>query len=255
MDVPLAEKISSLKQELKFYGDEIVKQVTAIHSSVAGSINLRNDPRNALQILQEDVSSLLLEAQTHSQHISAHKQELDECKEMMLIISKVSDVADAVSKCDEAIQGSDVVKAAEMVNQLKTKLSSLPPPNSEISTGKVCSLLCRESQIQRFRFVARLRRLLAASVRVEVGSIHVIKSLSGMLQGEDLIIQTPLRLEDIWRAVLAVGDEDSCLKPIVEDIWCKVLKPQWKERKLNLPHIVRSSEASELVFDGSFRGT
>ena len=57
------------------------------------------------------------------------------------------------------------------------------------------------------RFKSRLRRLFSSCISVETGRIQIFKSLDGMIRGEDIIIDTPVLLEDI---IQIMGKMDVC---------------------------------------------
>jgi hypothetical protein len=84
---------------------------------------------------------------------------------------------------------------------METKLAELPLGNTDIGSGEVYRVLRRESSAIKNRFSSRLRRLFNACVTVDPGRIHILKSIEGMVRGEDLLLESPIKFTDILRSM------------------------------------------------------
>ena len=247
------ERLSALKLDLKSYGDEIIRHVEAVHSSGmhTAPINLKSNPTNSIKLLQHDVAAVLQEAQENRDFRELNGSEIDKVEKLMSTLTAVSEVAGYIAKCDEKVNDSDIIATAKSIADLTTVISDLPAPNTEIGSGKVCTALRQESQILIYRFQARLRRLLSLCIHVDIGRIAVHKKLEGILRGEELEVQVPIRIEDIWTALTITGIAHDEIKKLLKSIWISVFRPLWKEKKATMPRISRSekSDSAELLFE------
>jgi hypothetical protein len=249
-----SERILSLRAELGACGKEIVAQITALYSEGKdgiAQINLKNDPRNAIKVLQHDVLDCLQEAKTRSDLRDSYASDLNECKALLDVILKVSTASEKIIKLEEAVGGSDIRKTSVLVAEVKDALGELPSPNSELGTGVVCTSLRKEARILRSRFQARVKRFLGNCIICEQGRITVVKQLNGVVRGsgEDILLDRAINLADIWAALVATNSADESVDSVVDAIWNSVLKPLWKEKKTQSPGIFTGDDTSELVFE------
>ena len=233
-----SERVRSLKLELETYGKEIMRQTSALYTSSGGSthVNLKSDPRNALKILKHDVMEMLTTCSAKSDYSNRFGSDLNECEEMLQVLRHISSTGDALAQCEDAIGGSDLLVACQQLAQLEQSLEQLPGANSELGSGQVCTILRREGAMLRYRFHARLKRLLRQCIHLELGTCVVNKQLQGIVQGEDAILDTPIRLTDLWTALASASTPaepllDESTDGLVEAIWNSLLRPLWRERK------------------------
>lgn len=260
------EKLASLRAELRYYEDQIYSQISAIHghggvafggdktSSGHGrkpAVDLRNDPRNALPLLENDVHALLKEAQKSSEYFELHKDEIRECGLLIETVKTVVSITDLLSKVEAAVNSYDIVGSTELISDLRSQLALLPSSQSEIGSGPVCSYLVRESHIVIFRLNARLRKIMTHCITVDKGRILVNKVVKGILDDEETILAQPLDLSSVWMALLAT-DKQLCQEiaiSLVKDIWTHIMLPLWKEKKGCAPRVSQRNEVSVLEID------
>lgn len=249
------EKIRELRQDLKSLGAEISNRLTCIHSNISGcSVNLRNNPTNSIKLLQHDVVSLLKEFQSHKEEEAKNKMELEAVSQLMDILTAVSAVSDCILQCELKINSEDLTDASSSIQELDEFLLHLPRPNTEIGTGKVCSILRRESALVKSRFQSKLKRLLDHCIQIEKGKIFVCKSLKGMIKGDDVLLQNPLPLGSIWGAIRAAGDCDEAVSGVLKRVWDLVLVPLWRERRAQAPTVHNTDDGACMVFEAVVRG-
>ena len=115
-------------------------------------LDFKNDPRNAVRVLRADVLELLETTQSKASEFSAEsKEELDECSSLVDILVKIVALTDAMSACDVALAGSDIMKSVSLLEDMELKLTELPSASSEYGSGMLCRLLRREVNIIRGR--------------------------------------------------------------------------------------------------------
>ena len=145
-DDNIEERISSLKSEIKSYGSDILKHISALYSCNSTlPIDLKNDPRNILkvcllhlslngflftlfcyklslvQMLQIDVKQILSDAQEHSAYTALHKEDIQACAALTDSLEAVAAASSALETAEEAILSSDLSKACDaLVRQHST---------------------------------------------------------------------------------------------------------------------------------------
>jgi hypothetical protein len=270
------DKLASLRAELRYYESQIYTQINAIHGagvlggfsesggSVGGAgdgdgagagrvlpIDLRNDPRKALPLLQSDVHALLQEAHKTANFYELHKSELQDCEYLIETITTIVSVTDLIVKTETAVNSFDLLKSTCLTQELRSKLLSLPSSNSEIGSGAVCAHLRREAQIVIFRLHARLRRLIMHSIVIEKGRIVVNKVLKGMLNDDETILAESVSLTDIWTAIATVDQQltGEIIDSLISEIWALVMLPLWREKRVSAPRTSHSDGISVLEFD------
>lgn len=103
------------------------------------------------------------------------------------------------------------------------------------------------------RFLARLRRLFNECVIVECGRIYVAKHLVGMVRGEDVLIETPIRLHDILAALERTDSAYEVIDALALSIWRDMLKPLWKEKKMVASKIFTDDDRAEIIYENVVR--
>lgn len=261
-EIEFEERILSLKSELHQYGNEIINHINGLYSNISGfndnkfqNINLKNDPRNSIKIFQHDVTEIIIEATALRDYEIKHKNEIEECKDLVEIIRKVIVAADSVAVCDEYVSGTDLIGTCDALLVMDNNMDELPGPNSILGAGFVCITLRKESQILHSRFSSRIRRLLGNCIQFENGRITVLKNLKGMLRGEDLLLDKPIQLVDIWSALVRTGCYDECVQNVVFSVWFYIICPLWKERKVQSATLFHTEDQSELLFDSVARNS
>ena len=104
-----------------------------------------------------------------------------------------------------------------------------------------------------YRFLARLRRLFNECVTVECGRIYIAKVLEGMVRGEDVLIEQPIRLQDILAALESTDASIEVVNAFALSIWRDILRPLWKEKKMVPSKIFSGDDRAELVFENVVR--
>jgi hypothetical protein len=243
-------QVHLLKQELKSYGDDIINHIKSLHSQLQNEkISLKTDPKLVIQSLQQDVINLVKEAQEHSEYWTQNHNEIEECEKLMIFLVSISTASEVIAQCEELINSNDLTQIQNHMIKLKDAIDHLPSQNSAVGTGQVCSLLRRESAILKSRFQTRLKRLLQNCVHIDSGRILVVKKLKGAIRDEDLIIQEPIALKDIWNVLRQFSNFKECIEILVIEIWTKVIRPLWKLKKISFPRTIRNESSTELVYD------
>ena len=249
----IEEQLNSLKIEVKTYGDEIISHISTLHSNYhEDNISLKTDPKLMVLSLQQDVNNLILESQNHSEYLEKNHSEIEECRKLLSILTNISNVSEMISECDEVIHGNDILLSSRSLQTLQDNINNLPSTNTDIGTGKVCLLLRKEFSILQSKFQTRLKRLLRNSINIEQGKISIVKRLKGGIKDEEVILQTPILIHDIWNSLLQTSSLSSFNEYVnlfIKDIWYQVMKPLWKLKKVPFPHISRGDDSSELVYD------
>jgi hypothetical protein len=261
-EIEFEERIFSLKSELQQYGNEIINHINGLYANISGfndtkllNINLKNDPRNSMKIFQHDVTEIMLEATSLRDYEIKHKNEINECKDLVEIIKKVVVAADTVAICDDYVSGTNLIGSCDALLVMDNAMDKLPGPNSILGAGFVCITLRKECQMLHSRFSSRIRRLLGNCIQFENGRITVLKSLKGMLRGEDILLDYPIQLVDIWSALVRTGCYDECVQNVVFSVWFYIICPLWKERKVQSATLFHTEEQSELLFDSVSRNS
>lgn len=244
------DKIKSMKQELKSYGEDIMKHVSSLHSNMPDErISLKSDPKMMVQLLQQDVLNLIAQSEAHVENSVKNEAEIEECKKLMNILILVSTISDLIAQCDEVINGNDLLLTNKYLSMLQVNIDSLPSSSSDIGNGKICKLLRRENSILQSRFKSRLKRLLRNCVTVDVGKVAISKKLSGSIPDEEQVLSEPIELSTLWTALVQAGIADDCISVLVQEVWQRVLAPLWKIKKLSFPHVSRTESTCELAYD------
>lgn len=250
------DRISRLETELRLCGNDIMEHITGLYSNnITENVNLKNDPRNAIKMLQHDVIDCLQSASERSLAREEYTSDVDNCRDLMDIISRVSIISTKLVQCEEAVGGSDLLLAHKLISEIKVLLVEIPAPNTEIGTGAVCKILSQEARLLRSRLQARMKRLLCNCIVFEYGRLSITKRLKGMLRGcgEDVLLESSIELCDIWTALVGIGSAKEIVDLVVENIWQYLLRPLWKERRPQSPHSFTNEDRAEIIFDNVVR--
>lgn len=256
-------RISTLQVELDSCMKDIVNHISSLYAPENIPINLRNDPRNAVKILQHDVLDVLHSAQERANYSESFANDIENCQSMMDIIEKVSVASEKITKCDDAItNGTELLIACRLLEEVNIALCALPEVNTDIGTGVVCSVLRKESRMLKSRFHSKLRRLLSNCIICEYGRVNIIKRLKGMIHGcgEDIYLEDGkyIELSEIWACLVNISINNNndmssineSIKGVIESIWGTLLRPLWKERKGGqTPVIISNDDHAEIYFD------
>ena len=219
------DRINNLQAELKKCGNEIMTHISGLYSDKSSVMNLKNGPRNAIKLLQHDVIDVLQSSQERTNIREEQVADIDNCRSLIDIITRVSEISTKITLSEEAIGGSNLLLACKLISEVTTMLTEMPAPNTEIGTGEVCTVLRKEARLLRSRLQARLKRLLGNCVTCECGRLIVTKRLKGMLRGcgEDSLLESTIELADIWNALISIGSAEESVIGIVESIWLVTL--------------------------------
>lgn len=251
-----AERISDLRKELGSYSRDIGAHLQAIrapHAETHAATDLTHSPLNAVQMLHADVLELVREARGRRDGLGA---ELRECEALAGVLRKVADAVYAIEVAARDTTGSDIPKASESLQQLQarmTALSSAAAACSEWSSSPVVTLLKRESRAIALLFRARVKRLARLCVHVSQGKVGVQRSLQGVVRGEPFLIDAPIRLVDLWTALLGDGGARELVEELVRAVWLQVLHPLSRERKAAAPKVFADELVASLTFEAVAR--
>ena len=247
------DRISNLQAELKKCGNEIMTHISGLYSDDnIGTMNLKNGPRNAIKLLQHDVIDCLQLAQERSNIRNDYMPDVNNCRSLIEIISKVSEIATKISQAEETIRGSNLLLACRLISEVKSMLTEIPAPNTEIGTGEVCKVLRKEARLLQARLLARIKRLLGNCIVCECGRLSVTKRLEGMLRGcsEDSLLESAIELSDIWTALISLDSAEESANAVVDTI-LKVLKVIRKESAVCFQTLTLCHLRQQLARNGS----
>ena len=262
------DRVKCLKAELRSYGNDIQTHLkalydpnfalsTSLNGGKALSIDLTINPLNTIPMLHNDVIDLLKESKeikavnssNNKEELERMKEDLLQCEEMILILKQVAEVVGLLETISFTMYSSDIMKACDHLTLLEVKLKDLKGLKTELERGFVVSLLKKEASLLKFQFIARLLRLIRFSVQIFHGRISVTKSLKGVVNGEENIIETPILLSDLWSALLHMQQAENFMPELVDSLWTCVLLPIWREKKLTAPKVAREEIHSSLLFE------
>lgn len=216
------QRINNLESELKISGNNIMNHISSLYSDNESSvINLKNDPRNAIKLLQHDVLDCLQSTQERAEIRKEFADDVENCSNLIDIISKVSSISMKITQCQEAISSTNLIFACNLIIEIKNLLSELPASNTEIGTGEVCTILRKETRYLQSRLLARIKRLLGNCIVCELGKLNITKKLKGVIHGcgEDVLLESCIDLSDIWEALLSIGDVEESIGSVIDSIW------------------------------------
>ena len=202
-------------------------------------------------MLQNEVAELLKDSRSYTKELAGKESQIKECEELVGVIARVSHASDLVMQLEESIGGADLAASLSRVAAMTAALDALPGAHSTTGDGAVCKLLRQEGKLLISRFHTRLRRLMQQCAVVERGHIFIQKELKDVVRDEGSLLDTPIALSAILDALLQLGNADDVLREMMLDVWLRVVRPLWRERKLLTPRVYSSNEAdtAELLYD------
>ncbi len=255
----LAQRISGLLVDLETCQQEIVDHVTALYGgseNILTPVNLKNDPRNAMKMLQHEVLDCTETVQERGgNYRERFASDMERCRDLMESIVQISTASEKIVRCDEVVGGVDLKLANKLIAEVKQSMAVFPLSCADASRGTVIKTLRREARLLSSRFQAKLRRLLGNCIVCECGRLSVTKRLKGMLRGcgEDMILETGIDLADIWEGLVSISSVEDSIAGVIESVWQAVLKPLWKERRPQAPRSYAGDEQAEMVFENIVR--
>lgn len=237
MDIhDLDDRIQGLKSDLKVYGDAIFAmtraQMDAHSADIPMKIDMKSDPRNALCLLNNDLSTIINEKIALKHQLSSQSQlDVNSCKQRLLLLENVCGICDLFSAIDISMTSFDLKATAAALAEINTRLASLPSESSDLGSGQVCKLLRTEYLMVQERFFCQLRRLLDHSIIINPGKIYVRKRFSGVIPNEDMIIENEMHIEEIWIALSSIGRASTYAIHVVDSLWTHIILPLFLERK------------------------
>ena len=238
------QRLASLKTDLKLYGGEIVDYVSSLYGTNQpdSRFELKNDAFSMLNVLQIDVAEILKESQQRKDQKAQHAMDIEECSQLTNTLTHISSIVDKIADCEALIGKMMLVPAYHAIEQLNISLEGLPGPNTEIGSGKVCSILRKECNLLNSRLHSKLMRILKESVQFEPGHIAVHQELRGVLRAEDTIINEPIALKEVWTAINLTGRDDEAVDVLLRQLWTCLVRPLWREKKSTAPRVHRVAE-------------
>jgi Ca2+/Na+ antiporter len=169
------------------------------------------------QMLQNEVKELIKESKAFSKDIVDKDSQLNECEQLVSLISCVASASDSVVLVEERIGGADLAGCLAAMAAMSVSLDLLPAKQSSAGDGAVCKTLRREGGMLRSRFHTRLRRLFQQCVVVERGHILVFKELTDVVRDEGALLESPIALKDILGTLLKVHCAFLCRRLFVRN--------------------------------------
>ena len=261
----LAQRISGLYVDLQTCQQEIVDHITALYGgseNIMVPVNLKNDPRNAIKMLQHEVADCIETVQERGgNYRDRFASDVEMCRDLMESIVQMSVASEKIVRCDEVVGGIDLKLASKLIAEVTLSLELFPSSGSNVGAGAAVGIgvaiktLRREARLLSSRFQAKLRRLLGNCIVCECGRLSVTKRLKGMLRGcgEDMLLETGIDLVDIWESLVGISSAEDSISGVIESVWQAVLKPLWKERRAQAPRSYAGDEQSEMVFENIVR--
>jgi hypothetical protein len=250
------DRIASLRLDLARSKKDIVNHVTGLYSNNKENtrFDLKDDPFKELQYLQNDVTVILEQSKVRSEVRKSNEKEIQEYSSMIDVLQKISDISDNLMICEQTISKLSLRNAGKLIGDIEQSLRELPGPNTEIGGGQVCSILRKECKMLKNRLMSKTRRLMQDCIKFDYGRIVVNKQLKGMIRSEDVIIEDPIMMSEIWETIALMNKTEEIVDEMIRKLWLYVLRPLWKEKKPQSPHIVISSSSrSELIFENIAR--
>ena len=244
----LEERVSTLRAELRSYGRDIHQHLSGLFgASPACPIDLTSNPMLAIPMLHADVLELLQTAKDlrHEQAM----EELLECQRMISALKTLHEVIDAIENVSKFSTSSDIPslhQAILLMNEKQGNLLNLP---NNFGNSPVIGFVVKEMKLQHSQYCSRLRRLVRSCFHMSLGKIQVAKILTGLLPGEEDIIETPIRLVDLWNFLLATGHAQDIVNEVIREVWLQVFLPLWREKKVAPPKITNDDVASSLTYE------
>jgi hypothetical protein len=251
------QRLSSLKADLKMYGEDIVTHVLSLYdiTQPGARFELKNDPFSMLSVLQTDITEILKETQDKAEYRTQHSGDIDECKRLSKLLAQISQVVDKIVECEGLISKMALIAACKSIDQIAAALDDLPSTSTELGMGRVCKVLRKEHNLLRCRLSAKVNRIFKEAVQFDFGHITVHRELKGILRSEDAMIPDAISLTDVWAALNLLHLEDAAVETVLRSVWAYLLKPLWREKKTQAPRTSRQEEpnASEFVLDSIVR--
>ena len=283
------ERLRLLGAELSTLTDEIHNLLLSVHSNVMSaletynpgyaldgekkedSIDLRNNPSKLLKILMYDLNELQNIAKSNDALLSAKQKEINECDDLLVILSSITSASESILKCDEMITNNcNNLDLTTIYNRMKTMEETIA--NLAGNSGKsscsgskankeVLSILKRECKIIKTKFIAKLQRLLKFAIEINAGKVTVKKIIIGVLPFTDVLVDplNPILLHDVWSILINLYDDQSSaasislleqsVKDIVQQLFSKIIVFFWKEKKFQPAIRVATEDKSEITFE------
>lgn len=250
----MEERIASLKVDLKTYSKEIMDNIQSLYSDPAGkSFDLKSNSTQILKILHHDVIEILQVSKEKKEVDAAHATEIKECSELVGVLMQISSLSESLINCERQIDNLMLLQACKTLSSIQDALTALPDMSTDVGSGAVCSLLRKEHRIHRSRLVSKLQRLLKEAVQFERGRVVVYGELNDVIRCEDMITEDPIALADIWEAVLYVCKAEAFVGDLLSNCWLHIMKPLWREKRSQAPHVSSNGHKSELIFENMYR--
>jgi hypothetical protein len=230
-------RIQGLKSDLKSYGDEIVAIVSAqmdtgLISPIPLKLDMKHDPRNAIYLLNDDLSAIINEKIELKHQLSSQMQlDVSECKQRLSLLETICAICDLFSSIDISMTSHDLKFTAAALAEVSSRLALLPAESSDVGSGHVCKLLRSEHLMVQERFFCQLRRLLDHIIVISPGKILVRKQIVGVIPNEEVILDDALSMEDIWHALLSIDRAHAYVNHVIDSLWSHIIQPLFHERK------------------------
>lgn len=229
------ERVSVLKKDLLIYGNEIVEHVGSLYSSKRTKnnlIDLKQDPKSAINMLSHEFSEIVKISKEQSEYAHIHLDAIQECSHLIAVLDGLITVTSLLSDCEKAINTFKVLSACNLVKEIEIKLVQFTSDSvTSIATGKVFTDLHNEHLRIISKLKSKLKRSLTECIRFENGRVIVSKVIQGMLRSEDIVLEEPIKLSELWEAVVLMKLEEEFVSDLSNDIWIYLLKPLWTEKK------------------------
>ena len=243
----LSDRISTLRSELRSYGREINGHLSCLYGDSATAVDLTANPLSAVPMLHADVLELLQDAKQLRNDKMLH--ELDECQRIVSALNVLREAVEAIENVSMLASTSDLITLHHAIQTMNASIPKLAKVNTEFGKSPVIGFIQKEMKLHQAQFSSRLRRLARACFHFSTGKVNVMKSLSGVVHGEDGIVENPIKLADLWRLLAETGQAQDIVNEVIREVWLHLFLPLWREKKVIPPKISNEESSSSLTFE------
>ena len=253
-EASLVERVATLRSELRSYGKDIHQHLTGLLGTASPTpIDLTSNPMHALPMLHADVLELLEAAKD-----LRHEQTMDElldCQRMMEALKTLHEVIEAIENVSKFSSTSDIPSLHRAISHMNEKQGDLLDIQNNFGNSPVIGFVLKEMKLQSSQYCSRLRRLVRSCFQLTLGKVQVTKVLTGLIPGEDDIIETPIKLSDLWNFLVSTGHAQDIVNEVVREVWLQLFLPLWREKKVAPPKITNDEVTSSLTFESLSKST
>ena len=246
----LEDRVNSLKEEVIGYSKEIEWYITALYSINSSNkrFDLKNGPFRVVAVLENDILEIIEQFKTLKRidtaseegnndvrvEVDQEKQVLLEndfkfCHAMVIDMKTLSTIVDNLLSCEMFIKKLEYSNACDSIEDIEQSLAVLVASKNECFTS-LKKILTDEFKTLKARILAKARRMMYDCIRFDNGRLVVHKKLKGMIRSEDIVVEEPILLADLWKCIVGMHKADKIIMDILKKLWMNILIPLWKEK-------------------------